>query len=166
MIILKTNKGTIEIELDHENAPETCKNFLDYVDSGQYDNTIFHRCIPGFMVQGGGFSEDMQQKPTSKAIANEADNGLTNDTGTLAMARTGDPHSATCQFFVNVNDNTFLNHTAKSPDGWGYCVFAKVVEGMDIVMEMSTVPTGNVGGHGDVPLEVITIESAENTDKK
>lgn len=166
MVILKTNKGSIEIELDQENAPETCKNFLSYVESKQYNDTIFHRCIPGFMVQGGGFAANMQQKPTNTAIANEADNGLTNATGTLAMARSGDPHSATCQFFINVNDNTFLNHTAKSPDGWGYCVFAKVVEGMDVVMEMSTVPTGNVGGHGDVPLEALIIESAENTDKQ
>lgn len=166
MVKLNTSKGTIEIELDTENAPATCKNFLDYVDKGQYDNTIFHRVIPGFMVQGGGFAKDMQQKPTGEQIENEADNGLKNDNGTLAMARTGDPHSATCQFFINVNDNTFLNHTAKSPDGWGYCVFAKVVTGMDIVMEMSTVPTGTVSGHGDVPLEAITIDSAERSDKK
>lgn len=166
MVTLITNKGTIKIELDQKNAPETCKNFLGYVDSGQYNDTIFHRCIPSFMVQGGGFSADMKQKPTNKAIDNEADNGLTNDTGTLAMARTGDPHSATCQFFINVNDNTFLNHTAKDQNGWGYCVFAKVVEGMDIVMEMSTVPTDTIGGHGDVPVEPLIIESAENTDKK
>ena len=164
MLTLKTNKGTIEIELNQEQAPVTCENFLSYVDNGQYNNTIFHRVIPSFMVQGGGFTQDMKQKPTGKPIDNEADNGLTNDTGTLAMARTGDPHSATCQFFINVNDNTFLNHTAKSPDGWGYCVFAKVVSGMDIVMEMSTAPTGNIGGHGDVPLDALVIESIERTE--
>jgi len=164
MIKLNTNKGTIEIELDEEKAPNTCKNFLTYIKNGQYDNTIFHRVIPGFMVQGGGFTEDMQQKPTASPIENEADNGLTNLTGTLAMARTGDPHSATCQFFINVNDNAFLNHTAKSQDGWGYCVFAKVTAGMDVVMDMSMVTTGNVGGHGDVPLEAITITSVEHSE--
>ena len=160
MTTLNTNKGAIVIELNAEKAPETCKNFLSYVDSGHYDGTIFHRVIPSFMIQGGGFTTEMQQKSTQAAINNEADNGLANDTGTLAMARTGDPHSATAQFFINVNDNTFLNHTEKSPNGWGYCVFGKVVEGMDVVMEMSTVPTGNHGGHGDVPAEALIIESA------
>jgi peptidyl-prolyl cis-trans isomerase B (cyclophilin B) len=164
MITLNTNKGAIVIELDHDKAPATCENFLSYVNGGHYDGTIFHRVIPSFMIQGGGFSADMQQKPTQAAIANEADNGLANDTGTLAMARTGDPHSATAQFFINVNDNSFLNHTEKSPNGWGYCVFGKVVEGMDVVMEMSTVPTGNHGGHGDVPIEALVIETAVNAD--
>ena len=164
MIKLHTNKGTIEIELNTDKAPNTCKNFLTYVENGQYDNTIFHRVIPGFMIQGGGFTADMQQKPTSSPIENEAVNGLENLTGTLAMARTGDPHSATCQFFINVNDNAFLNHTSKSQDGWGYCVFAKVTEGMDIVMDISMVTTGNVGGHGDVPMEAITITSVEVSD--
>ncbi len=164
MIILNTNKGTIIVELDSDKAPATCENFLSYLDSGHYNGTVFHRVIPSFMVQGGGFSEDMQQKPTNKPVDNEADNGLLNDTGTLAMARTADPHSATSQFFINVNDNSFLNHTEKSPNGWGYCVFGKVVEGMDVVMEMSTVPTGNMGGHGDVPVEPLVIESAVRDD--
>ncbi len=164
MITLNTNKGTIKVELDTDKAPATCENFLSYLDSGHYNGTVFHRVIPSFMVQGGGFSEDMQQKPTNKPVDNEADNGLLNDTGTLAMARTADPHSATSQFFINVNDNSFLNHTEKSPNGWGYCVFGKVVEGMDVVMEMSTVPTGNMGGHGDVPVEPLVIESAVRDD--
>lgn len=164
MITLNTNKGTIAIELNSEKAPETCANFLAYVNSGHYDGTIFHRVIPGFMIQGGGFSAEMQQKTTQAAIANEADNGLANDTGTLAMARTGEPHSATAQFFINVNDNAFLNHTEKSPNGWGYCVFGKVVEGMEVVMEMSMVPTGNHGGHGDVPVEPLIIESVVNSE--
>ena len=164
MITLKTNKGTISIELDADKAPATCANFVSYIDSGHYDGTIFHRVIPSFMVQGGGFSKEMQQKQVNKPIENEADNGLVNDTGTLAMARTADPHSATAQFFINVNDNGFLNHTEKSPNGWGYCVFGKVVDGMDIVMEMSTVPTDNIGGHGDVPVEPLIIESATRDD--
>ena len=164
MITLNTNKGAIKVELDTGKAPSTCKNFLNYVDSGHYDGTVFHRVIPSFMVQGGGFSAEMQQKPTNAPVDNEADNGLLNDTGTLAMARTADPHSATSQFFINVNDNSFLNHTEKSPNGWGYCVFGKVVEGMDIVMEMSTVPTGNMGGHGDVPVEPLIIESVVRDD--
>lgn len=164
MITFNTNKGAITIELDTGKAPATCENFLSYVDSGHYNGTIFHRVIPSFMVQGGGFSAEMQQKQVNKPIENEADNGSVNDTGTLAMARTADPHSATAQFFINVNDNGFLNHTEKSPNGWGYCVFGKVVDGMDIVMEMSTVPTGNVGGHGDVPIEPLIIESAVRDD--
>ncbi len=164
MITFNTNKGAITIELDTGKAPATCENFLSYVDSGHYNGTIFHRVIPSFMVQGGGFSAEMKQKQVNKPIENEADNGSVNDTGTLAMARTADPHSATAQFFINVNDNGFLNHTEKSPNGWGYCVFGKVVDGMDIVMEMSTVPTGNVGGHGDVPIEPLIIESAVRDD--
>jgi len=165
MIRLHTNKGAIDIELDHENAPKSSENFIAYVDSGHYDNTIFHRVIPGFMVQGGGFTEDMQQKPSGTPIENEAANGLANDTGTLSMARTSDPHSATSQFFINVNDNKFLNKD-QSPDGWGYAVFAKVVAGMETVMEMSTLPTGNRMGHGDVPLEAIIIERAEKIDSE
>jgi peptidyl-prolyl cis-trans isomerase B (cyclophilin B) len=164
MITLNTNKGAIKVELDTDKAPTTCENFLSYLDSGHYNGTVFHRVIPSFMVQGGGFSAEMQQKPTKAPVDNEADNGLLNDTGTLAMARTADPHSATSQFFINVNDNSFLNHTEKSPNGWGYCVFGKVVEGMDIVMEMSTVPTGNMGGHSDVPVEPLIIESAVRDD--
>lgn len=166
MIRLHTNKGVIDIELNHEKAPASCDNFLSYVDSGHYDNTIFHRVIPGFMVQGGGFTADMKQKPTQAQIDNEADNGLTNVTGTLAMARTSDPHSATSQFFINVNDNAFLNHTGKNSQGWGYCVFGEVVSDMDVVMDICTMPTGNVGGHGDVPMEPITIERAEKLDAK
>jgi len=164
MIKITTSKGPIELELNPELAPKSCANFLQYVESGHYDNTIFHRCIPGFMVQGGGMDKDMQQKPTTAKIENEADNGLKNDTGSVAMARTGDPHSATSQFFINVNDNDFLNHTAKSPDGWGYCVFGKVTSGMELVMEFSMTPTGNHGGHGDVPVEAIIIEKIESLD--
>ncbi len=159
MVTVTTNHGVFKIELNPELAPKTCANFLEYVNSGHYDNTLFHRVIPGFMVQGGGFTEDMTQKPTGANVDNEADNGLTNDTGTIAMARTSDPHSATSQFFVNVNDNTFLNHTGKNQSGWGYCVFGKVTEGMDVVMELSMVPTGNRNGHGDVPLEAVIIQS-------
>lgn len=161
MIRLQTNKGNIDIELDEERAPNSCRNFLEYVDSGHYANTIFHRVIPSFMIQGGGFTPDMQQKSTLAAIENEADNGLKNDTGTLAMARTGDPHSATSQFFINVNDNDFLNHSGKNPQGWGYCVFGKVVAGMEIVMEISTAPTTTSGPYSDVPVEQVIIESAK-----
>lgn len=165
MIRLHTNKGAIDIELNEELAPISCRNFLEYVDSGHFDNTIFHRVIPSFMVQGGGFTADMKQKSTAAAIENEADNGLTNDTGTVAMARTGDPHSATSQFFINVNDNEFLNHSGKNQQGWGYCVFGKVVSDMGIVMEISTVPTGNSGPYSDVPVEPIVIERAEKIDE-
>ena len=164
MIRITTNKGSIDIELNEEQAPKTCANFISYLESGHYNNTVFHRCIPSFMVQGGGMDENMTQKPTQASIENEADNGLKNDTGTVAMARTGDPHSATSQFFINVKDNTFLNHTGKTPDAWGYCVFAKVTAGMDLVMEFSMVPTGNRGGHGDVPVEPIIIEKMEQLD--
>ncbi len=159
MVTVTTNHGVFKIELNAELAPKTCANFLEYVNSGHYDNTLFHRVIPGFMVQGGGFTEDMAQKPTGANVDNEADNGLTNDVGTIAMARTSDPHSATSQFFVNVNDNAFLNHTGKNQSGWGYCVFGKVTEGMEVVMEISMVPTGNRSGHGDVPLESVIIQS-------
>ena len=164
MIRITTNKGPIDIELNEELAPKSCANFLSYVESGHYSNTLFHRCIPGFMIQGGGMDENMQQKATKATIENEADNGLKNDTGSVAMARTGDPHSASSQFFINVNDNTFLNHTGKTPDTWGYCVFAKVIAGMDLVMEISMTPTGNRNGHGDVPLEPVIVTKIEKID--
>ncbi|GAA5218942.1 peptidylprolyl isomerase [Corallincola platygyrae] len=161
MVILHTNFGDIKIELNEEKAPNTVANFLEYVKSGFYDNTIFHRVINNFMIQGGGFEPGMEQKPTNKPIKNEANNGLSNKVGTLAMARTNDPHSATCQFFINVANNTFLDFTSESPSGWGYCVFAEVVEGMDVVEKIKEVSTGNYAGHGDVPREDVIIESAE-----
>ena len=161
MIILNTNYGPITLELDFEKAPISSANFLEYVQNGFYDGTIFHRVIDGFMIQGGGFEPRMKQKATGDSIDNEADNGLSNDNGTVAMARTSDPHSASSQFFINVNDNTFLNHSGKTPDAWGYCVFAKVTAGMELVMEISMTPTGNHGGHGDVPVEPIVIEKME-----
>ena len=155
---MQTNLGTIVLELDPEKAPETVANFVEYAKSGFYDGTIFHRVIPGFMIQGGGFEPGMKQKQTRAPIRNEADNGLKNDTGTIAMARTPDPHSATAQFFINVKDNDFLNYTSSTPQGWGYCVFGKVVEGMDVVHKIEKVATGNRGGHADVPLEDVVIE--------
>jgi len=158
---LETSKGAIVLELNREKAPKTVANFLSYVTDGHYDGTIFHRVIPRFMVQGGGFTADLQQKETRAPIQNEADNGLKNLRGTIAMARTSDPHSATAQFFVNTVDNAFLDHTAKSPQGWGYAVFGKVVEGMDIVDKIRKVPTGNSGMHQNVPLEPVTIDKAE-----
>ena len=161
MIVLHTNFGDIKIELNYEKAPVTAKNFEEYVTSGHYDGTIFHRVINGFMVQGGGFDADMQQKPTKDPIENEADNGLSNETGTLAMARTMDPHSASAQFFINVADNTFLDHTGKNMQGWGYCVFGKVVEGMEVVNQIKEVKTTSKAGHQDVPAEAVIIESAE-----
>ncbi|MGI9288141.1 MAG: peptidylprolyl isomerase [Pseudomonadales bacterium] len=161
MITLHTNHGPIEIELDHENAPNTAANFAQYAREGFYDGTIFHRVIDGFMIQGGGFDADMQQKSVREPIQNEANNGLKNDTGTLAMARTGDPHSATAQFFINVKDNDFLNHTAETAQGWGYAVFAKVASGMDVVDKIKAVPTGSKGGHQDVPNDEVIIERAE-----
>jgi len=161
MVKLHTNFGTIVIELDAAKAPETVKNFLAYVEAGHYDNTIFHRVIDGFMIQGGGFEPGMQQKPTDAPIQNEAANGLKNDRYTIAMARTGDPHSATAQFFINVKDNAFLNHSAPSGQGWGYCVFGKVVEGTDVVDRIKGVKTGNAGVHQDVPKEDVIIERAE-----
>lgn len=159
MLRVTTNHGSFDIELNPELAPKTCANFLEYVNAGHFNDTIFHRVIPGFMVQGGGFTEDMAQKPTRDQIENEADNGLNNETGTIAMARTSDPHSASSQFFINVNDNAFLNHTGKNQNGWGYCVFGKVTNGMDVVMEISMTPTGNRAGHGDVPLTAVIIHS-------
>ncbi len=161
MVKLHTNFGTIVLELDAAKAPETVKNFLAYVEAGHYDNTIFHRVIDGFMIQGGGFEPGMSQKPTNAPIQNEAANGLKNDRYTIAMARTGDPHSATAQFFINVKDNAFLNHTAPSGQGWGYCVFGKVVEGMDVVDKIKGVRTGSKGFHQDVPVEDVIIEKAE-----
>ena len=161
IVLLETTMGQIKIELDMQNAPNTSENFLAYVDDGYFVGTTFHRIIPNFMVQGGGITEDMADKPSKHApIQNEANNGLKNDRGTLAMARTGDPHSATSQFFINLIDNAFLNFTAESMQGWGYAVFGKVVEGMDVVDAMAGVATGNKGGHQNVPLEPITITAA------
>ena len=157
---LQTNKGTIRIELDDAKAPVSSQNFLAYVDAGHYDGTVFHRVIPGFMVQGGGFEPGMKQKPTQAPIANEANNGLKNDHYTLAMARTSAPHSATAQFFINTTDNGFLNFKSESPQGWGYAVFGKVVSGQDVVDAIEKVPTGSRGGHGDVPTEDVVIISA------
>ncbi len=158
---MTTSLGTIVIELDNAKAPVSAANFADYVKSGFYNGTIFHRVIPGFMAQGGGFDSSFQQKDTKAPIKNEADNGLKNDRGTLAMARTNDPNSATAQFFINYKDNGFLNHTSPTPSGWGYAVFGKVVEGMDVVDEMAKQPTGNRGMHQDVPKTDIVIEKAE-----
>lgn len=160
MITLHTNYGDIVIELDFDKAPKTAANFKQYVEDGFYNGTIFHRVIDGFMIQGGGFTEDFQQKETRATIENEADNGLQNLTGTLAMARTSDPHSATAQFFINVKDNSFLNHTGKNSSGWGYCVFGKVTEGMDVVNKIKGVKTGSKGFHQDVPKEAVIIQSA------
>lgn len=161
MVKLTTNHGTITLELFADKAPETVKNFLQYVESGFYDGTIFHRVIDGFMIQGGGFEPGMKQKPTGAQIKNEADNGLANERGTIAMARTQAPHSATAQFFINVKDNSFLNHSAPTPQGWGYCVFGKVVEGMEVIDKIKTVPTGTKGFHQDVPNEDVIIEKVE-----
>ena len=161
MIKLHTNFGVIAIELDEDKAPETAKNFIAYVQAGHYDNTIFHRVIPSFMIQGGGFEPGMKQKPCQDQIKNEADNGLKNDAYTIAMARTSDPHSATAQFFINVADNAFLNHTAPNANGWGYCVFGKVVDGSEVVDKIKAVKTGNAGFHQDVPKEDVIIERAE-----
>ncbi|MDP6968683.1 MAG: peptidylprolyl isomerase [Gammaproteobacteria bacterium] len=163
-VLMTTNFGNITIELDHDKAPITAANFAQYVKDGFYDGVIFHRVIDGFMIQGGGFDADMKQKPTRDNIENEADNGLSNDTGTLAMARTMDPHSASAQFFINVNDNGFLNHTGKDPQGWGYAVFAKVTEGMDVVNQIKGVTTTMRAGHQDVPAENVVIESASMLD--
>ena len=158
MITLQTNFGDIAIELDHENTPITAENFLKYAKDGFYDGTIFHRVIDKFMVQGGGFQSDMTQKSGQKPIENEADKGQKNMRGTLAMVRTSDPHSASSQFFINVVDNNFLNFTSKSPNGWGYCVFGKVVSGMDVVDNIKAVPTTSRAGHQDVPVDDVVIE--------
>jgi peptidyl-prolyl cis-trans isomerase B (cyclophilin B) len=161
MVKLHTNFGVIALELDAATAPETVKNFLAYVESGHYGNTIFHRVIDGFMVQGGGFEPGMKQKPTRAPVKNEATNGLKNDRYSVAMARTNDPHSASAQFFINLKDNDFLNHTAPTPQGWGYCVFGKVVEGQDVVDRIKAVKTGRSGMHQDVPQQDVIIERAE-----
>ena len=161
MIKLTTNHGAITLDLDAAKAPVTVENFLSYVETGHYANTVFHRVIDGFMIQGGGFAPGMKQKPTQGEIKNEADNGLKNDKYTVAMARTSEPHSASSQFFINVGDNDFLNHTAPTAQGWGYCVFGRVVEGMDVVDKIRGLATGRKGFHGDVPVEDVVIEKAE-----
>ena len=161
MVKLHTNHGVIGLELDVQRAPATVANFLEYVKSGFFDNTVFHRVIDGFMIQGGGFEPGMKQKTTRAPVKNEADNGLKNDKYTVAMARTSNPDSATAQFFINVADNTFLNHTAKTPQGWGYAVFGKVVEGQDVVDKIRKVKTGSRGMHQDVPTDDVVIERAE-----
>ena len=160
MIVFKTSLGDVKIALDFDNAPITAKNFQQYVEEGFYEGTIFHRVIKGFMVQGGGFASGMGEKETRESIQNEANNGLGNKRGTLAMARTQDPHSASAQFFINLVDNDFLDFKGESTQGWGYCVFGEVVEGMDIVDKMTLVDTGRMGHHDDVPKEEIIVQSA------
>ena len=164
MIRMKTSLGTIDIELDHEKAPKTAANFEQYVKDGFYDGTVFHRVINGFMIQGGGFEPGMSQKRTRETIENEANNGLKNDIGTIAMARTPDPHSATAQFFINIANNDFLNFTSPTANGWGYCVFGKVVNGMDVVNKIKDQPTTSKAGHQDVPKDDIVIEQVEIVD--
>jgi peptidyl-prolyl cis-trans isomerase B (cyclophilin B) len=159
-VALETTKGRIVIELYADKAPKTVKNFLDYVKSGQYNGTIFHRVIPDFMVQGGGFTADMTEKPTKAAIQNEADNRLLNQRGSVAMARTPDPHSARAQFFINLKNNGFLNHTGKTPQGWGYAVFGNVVEGMEVVDAIAQVPTTTKGDYANVPTQPVVIQKA------
>lgn len=156
-----TTHGAIVIELDAQKAPVTVANFLDYVESGHYDGTVFHRVIDGFMIQGGGMDSKMNEKRTGTPIKNEADNGLKNDVGTIAMARTSDPHSATAQFFINVKNNDFLNYTSPTPQGWGYAVFGKVTDGMDVVNQIKGVATGRYGHHADVPTTPVVINSAK-----
>lgn len=164
MIVLHTSAGDISIELDFENAPVSSANFMEYAKSGHYNGTIFHRVINNFMIQGGGFEPGMEQKEPGSPIQNEADNGLKNDLGTVAMARTMEPHSATAQFFINVSDNAFLNHTSKDAQGWGYAVFGKIVDGMDVVNTIKECRTGSMMGHQDVPLEDIVITSVTVSD--
>jgi cyclophilin family peptidyl-prolyl cis-trans isomerase len=166
VVTIETSKGRIQLELYPEKAPLTVKNFLQYVDSKQYDGTIFHRVISGFMIQGGGFTKDFAQKPTRAPVKNEAANGLKNTRGTVAMARTSDVDSATCQFFINVVDNTFLDHRSPTPQGFGYCVFGKVTEGMDVVDQIRSVPTGNQGPFSDVPVEAVEIISIQRVGGK
>jgi peptidyl-prolyl cis-trans isomerase B (cyclophilin B) len=161
MIKFETSMGDIFIELDEAKAPKTCANFLSYVKSGHYDGTIFHRVIDGFMIQGGGMTTDMKDKPTHAPIENEADNGLKNAAYSVAMARTSDPHSATAQFFINVKNNDFLDHKGKTPDGWGYAVFGKVAKGHPVVNKIKVVPTGRKGGLSDVPVTPVVINKAE-----
>jgi cyclophilin family peptidyl-prolyl cis-trans isomerase len=156
-----TTTGIVELELDRSRAPKTVENFLTYVKDGHYDGTIFHRVIKGFMIQGGGFTKSFTQKPTRAPIANEADNGLKNLTGTVAMARTSDPHSASAQFFINTVDNPNLDHTGKNATGWGYCVFGKVTKGLDVVKKIEAEATGSQSGHRDVPLKTVVIERAQ-----
>lgn len=164
MVLIKTGMGDIKVELNPEKAPITVKNFLEYVDAGFYNDTIFHRIIQTFMVQGGGFTEDMQQKPVRAPIKNEADNGLKNERGTIAMARTFVVDSATAQFFINVVDNAFLDHKDKTDQGFGYCVFAKITEGLDTVDKIKAVKTGRKGGHGDVPIDVVKMIEVKRID--
>jgi len=164
MIIFNTNHGPISIELDSEKAPKSAENFLQYAKEGFYNGTIFHRVIDGFMIQGGGFEPGMSQKANHDPIDNEADNGLSNLTGTLAMARTAEPHSATSQFFINVSDNFFLDHRGKTAQGWGYAVFGKVVDGMDVVNKIKSCQTTSRAGHQDVPIDDIIIESTDVTE--
>jgi peptidyl-prolyl cis-trans isomerase B (cyclophilin B) len=159
-VLLKTNKGDITLTLDAAKAPKTVANFVQYAKSGHYDGTIFHRVIDNFMIQGGGMSTGLKEKKSGDQIENEANNGLKNERGTVAMARTSDPHSATAQFFINVNDNDFLNHTAPNAQGWGYAVFGKVTDGMDVVDKIRKVKTGSSGFHQDVPAEDVVIEKA------
>lgn len=158
-ILMTTTVGSMTLELDADKAPKTVENFLSYVTNGHYDGTIFHRVIDNFMIQGGGFTTDMEQKSTQAPIDNEANNGLKNARGTIAMARTQDPHSVTAQFFINISENDFLNHTGENMQGWGYAVFGKVTEGEEVIDKIRGVPTGNQAGHQDVPLEPIIIES-------
>ncbi|MFT0173731.1 MULTISPECIES: peptidylprolyl isomerase [Paraburkholderia] len=160
MVELHTNHGVIKLELNAEKAPKTVANFLNYVKNGHYDGTVFHRVIDGFMIQGGGFEAGMKQKPTEAPIENEANNGLKNERGSIAMARTNDPHSASAQFFINVADNDFLNHSSPTPQGWGYAVFGKVVEGLEVVDKIKKVKTGSKGFHQDVPVDDVVIEKA------
>ncbi len=164
MVVLETSEGPIKLALDHDNAPETATNFEQYVRDGFYDGVIFHRVISNFMIQAGGFGTDMEPRKPREAIRNEADNGRSNKRGTVAMARTMSPHSAASQFFINVNDNGFLDHTGKTQDGWGYCVFADVAEGMDVVDRIRETPTTARAGHRDVPVDEIRIERSYLTD--
>ena len=163
-VTIATTVGQMTLELDADNAPKTVENFLAYASSGFYDGTIFHRVINNFMIQGGGFTTDMEQKPTQAPVDNEANNGLKNERGTIAMARTQDPHSATAQFFINVQDNDFLNHTGENMQGWGYTVFGKITQGEDVLDKIRCVETGSQGGHQDVPTEPIIIESISVTE--
>ena len=165
MVEMHTSKGIITLELDAEKAPVTVANFIEYVNSGHFDGTIFHRVIPGFVIQGGGLESGMKEKPTQAPIENEADNGLKNVTGSICMARTNDPHSATSQFFINLKDNQFLDHSGKNPQGWGYAVFGQVTDGMDVVEAIAAVQTGNAGFHQDVPVEDIVVEKVTITDQ-
>jgi len=161
MVIIRTTFGDITLELDADKAPKTVENFLKYASEGFYDGTVFHRVIDNFMIQGGGFNADMSQKDSGEPIENEADNGLKNDFGTIAMARTMDPHSATAQFFINIKDNDFLNHTGKNMQGWGYTVFGKISQGEEVLDKIRAVPTTSRGGHQDVPQDPVIIETVE-----